>query len=77
MSTDRASWLRQFLCGLQGHDELLQFEKSRLSLKCTSCGHESPGWDLRKGPPRETRESRPAAWRRLLPHAPGERRLAS
>jgi hypothetical protein len=76
MSTD-ASWLRQFLCGLQGHDELRQFEKGRLSLKCMWCGHESPGWDLRKAQVRETREPRPAAWRRFVPHAFGARRLAS
>jgi hypothetical protein len=38
---------RQAICGLQGHHPLLHFEKARLSLQCTSCGHETPGWDLR------------------------------
>ena len=42
-----AGRLRQFLCGLNGHDALLHFEQGRLSLQCTSCGHETPGWDLR------------------------------
>lgn len=40
--------VRQGVCGLHGHDALLQFGKSRMSLVCTSCGHESPGWDLRE-----------------------------
>jgi hypothetical protein len=39
--------LRQFICGLRGHDALLHFEQGRMSLQCTSCGHETPGWDLR------------------------------
>jgi hypothetical protein len=38
--------VRQFLCGLQGHDALLHFEHGRLSLQCSSCGYETPGWDL-------------------------------
>jgi hypothetical protein len=39
--------LRQFLCGLHGHDALLHFEQGRMSLQCTSCGHETPGWEIR------------------------------
>lgn len=38
--------MRQFICGLHGHDSLLHFEQGRMSLECTSCGYESPGWDL-------------------------------
>jgi hypothetical protein len=38
--------MRQFVCGLHGHDALLHFERGRLSLLCASCGHETPGWDL-------------------------------
>jgi len=44
MVTDK---VRQFLCGLHGHDALLHFEHGRMSLQCTSCGYETPGWDLR------------------------------
>jgi len=40
------SWIGRVLCGLQGHEHLLQFDRERLYLKCTSCGHESPGWSL-------------------------------
>lgn len=38
--------LRQRVCGLHGHDSLLHFENGRISLMCSSCGHESPGWDV-------------------------------
>jgi hypothetical protein len=53
-----AAQVRQFLCGLHGHDALLHFEQGRLSLQCTSCGHETPGWDL-KG--RAVAQAEPAA----------------
>lgn len=38
---------RQYVCGLHGHDALLHFEPHRVSLQCTSCGYETPGWDLK------------------------------
>jgi hypothetical protein len=38
--------IRQGLCGLQGHDALLHFEKGHISLLCASCGHQSPGWEF-------------------------------
>ena len=41
--------VRQFFCSLHGHDALLHFEQGRLSLQCTSCGYETPGWDLKGG----------------------------
>ena len=44
-------WMRQALCGLHGHDTLLQFEEERMFLKCVSCGHETPGWELNEAPP--------------------------
>lgn len=51
------TWLRQFICGLHGHDALLHFGQGRMSLQCTSCGYESPGWDINAAaePPAETR----------------------
>ena len=33
------------VCGLHGHDPMLQFEQGRMFLRCASCGYESPGWD--------------------------------
>jgi hypothetical protein len=45
--------VRQVVCGMHGHDALLHFEQGRMSLQCTSCGYETPGWDL-KGSPTQT-----------------------
>ena len=39
--------LRQFVCGLHGHDTLKHFERGRMSLLCASCGYETPGWDVK------------------------------
>ena|SRR6266568_640125 len=38
--------VRQMFCGLQGHDNMLQFEHEHMYLRCTSCGHQTPGWRL-------------------------------
>lgn len=43
--------VRQLWCGLHGHDSLLQFEQDRMYLRCVSCGHETPGWNLQDAPP--------------------------
>ena len=43
--------VREAFCGLHGHDSLLQFGTDRLFLKCVSCGHESPGWELKEPAP--------------------------
>ena len=43
--------VRQLWCGLHGHDSLLQFEQDRIYLRCVSCGHETPGWNLHEAPP--------------------------
>jgi hypothetical protein len=48
--TRAAEQVRQFFCGLHGHDALLHFEHGRMSLLCTSCGYESPGWDVKTAP---------------------------
>ena len=50
--------LQQFICGLHGHDALLHFGKGRLSLQCTSCGYETPGWDVKATPARTNAESK-------------------
>jgi hypothetical protein len=47
-------WMRQALCGLHGHDTLLQFEHDRMFLRCVSCGHETAGWELTEAPPTVT-----------------------
>jgi hypothetical protein len=43
--------VRQMFCGLHGHDTMLHFEQERMSLRCASCGHETPGWNLDEAPP--------------------------
>jgi hypothetical protein len=40
------SKIHQGLCGLHGHDSLLHFDQGHISLLCTSCGHQSPGWEF-------------------------------
>jgi len=66
--------VRQFVCGLHGHDALLHFEQGRISLQCTSCGYETPGWDVRSVPSR----TEPAAEPRRVVRMPlvGQRRVA-
>lgn len=39
-------WLHRSLCALRGHDAILQYERNRIFLRCTSCGYETPGWDV-------------------------------
>lgn len=36
----------QLVCGVQGHDHMVQFDQGRMFLRCVSCGQESPGWDV-------------------------------
>jgi hypothetical protein len=70
------TWIRQTYCALHGHDRLLHFEKDRMSLRCSSCGHDSPGWELKEIPRPAMRlrgETRRAA---LRPHLVGARRIA-
>ena len=70
------TWMKQWYCGLLGHDALMRFEKSRVCLRCTSCGHETPGWTLTHAAPRIV--FRGDARRHMLtrPHLVGARRTA-
>jgi hypothetical protein len=45
--------LGQFVCGLRGHDAMLHFEGNRVMMRCTSCGHDSPGWEVSGRGPRK------------------------
>ena len=42
------SRLSQLICGLSGHQLLLNAEPGRLSLKCMSCPYETPGWAIKE-----------------------------
>jgi hypothetical protein len=70
---DRA---RQILCGLHGHDTLLQFEHDRMFLRCVSCGHETPGWELKDDPPMAAKASEPRRKPVIQPQLVNARRVA-
>jgi hypothetical protein len=44
--------IQSAVCGLQGHDPLLQVEAGRMFLRCTTCGYETPGWTTEGRRPR-------------------------
>ena len=56
--------IRQRVCGLHGHDSLLHFDNGRISLMCSSCGHETPGWDVQG----RTARQQTAPSTSLVPH---------
>ena len=39
--------VRQFVCGLEGHQMVRHFEPTRICLKCP-CGYETSGWKIRE-----------------------------
>ena len=45
--------LGQVFCGLGGHDSVLHFEGNRVMMRCTSCGHDTPGWEISGRGPRK------------------------
>jgi hypothetical protein len=47
-----ATRLGQLLCGLRGHETVRHFEGKRVMMRCTSCGHDTPGWDTGERAPR-------------------------
>jgi hypothetical protein len=67
--------VRQVICGLHGHDSLLHFEQGRLSLLCSSCGYETPGWDVKSAPVRHEAAAEPQRHVVRIPLV-GERRVA-
>jgi len=70
-------WLHVSLCSLRGHDQLLEFETDRMLLRCVSCGHKTPGWEIGGRRPHHRYGGKPATERiRLAPRFDGERRVA-
>ena len=51
--------LGQAFCGLRGHDAILHYETNRVMMRCTSCGHDSPGWEVSGHGPRRRFEGDP------------------
>lgn len=48
--------LGQLICGVRGHDSVLHFEGNRVMMRCTSCGHDTPGWEISGHGPRRRYE---------------------
>ena len=48
--------LGQLFCGLRGHDSVLHFEGNRVNMRCSSCGHDTPGWEISGRGPRRRYE---------------------
>ena len=69
-------WIRQTICGMHGHDTLLQFEQDRMFLRCVSCGHQTPGWELNEAPPTVTRRGDPRRHALARPQLISARRIA-
>jgi hypothetical protein len=67
--------LRRMMCGLHGHDALVQFEQDRMFLRCVSCGHETQGWELNEPRPQVTLREAPRA-PMARPHFVTERKIA-
>lgn len=67
--------VRQLWCGLHGHDSLLQFQQDRMFLRCVSCGHETPGWNLQEAPPTDAPMAEPSR-AVVRPHLINARRVA-
>lgn len=51
--TRTISRISQMFCGLRGHDSVLHFEGNRVMMRCTSCGHDTPGWEISGRGPRK------------------------
>jgi len=56
LSTRIMSRVGQWICGVRGHDSVLHFEGNRVMMRCTSCGHDSPGWEITGRGPRQRYE---------------------
>ena len=41
-----ASRGRQVVCGMHGHEMMLRFDVERLSLRCSTCGAQTCGWEI-------------------------------
>lgn len=72
------AWFTQMFCGLiHGHHSVLHFEGERMLLRCTSCGHDSEGWDIRGERPRVKIAGDPRRHARHTPAAYAPIRKAS
>jgi hypothetical protein len=68
--------IQGIVCGLHGHESVLQYERTRMFLRCTSCGHETPGWEVTPAVLTMTRRTEPRAARAGAPEIGIVRRIA-
>lgn len=64
-----ATRLGQLLCGFRGHDSVMHFEGKRLMMRCTTCGHDTPGVEIAERGPRRRFEG-DARRHHMTPQAP-------
>lgn len=50
--TRAVEFVSQRFCAVRGHDSVLHFQENRVLLRCTSCGYDSPGWEVNERRPR-------------------------
>jgi hypothetical protein len=61
--------LGQLLCGVRGHDAVLHVEGKRVMMRCTVCGHDTPGWEISGRGPRRRYEGDARRHLRASPQA--------
>jgi hypothetical protein len=61
--------VQRAICGVFGHDTLLQFEDYRLSLRCAACGYQTTGWTIGEPPTRPKTAAAPVPRRVEARHA--------
>jgi len=54
-----ATRFARVMCGMRGHDEVRHYEGRRVMMRCTSCGHDTPGWEITGRGPRKRFEGDP------------------
>ncbi|RPH54556.1 MAG: hypothetical protein EHM89_18420 [Acidobacteria bacterium] len=47
------TFLHQSFCTLRGHERMVEFQSDRILLVCTTCGHQTHGWEVAR---RRTRQ---------------------
>lgn len=53
LASRAAARIGQVLCGLRGHETMVHREAKRVMMRCTSCGHDTPGWEISERGPRK------------------------
>jgi hypothetical protein len=59
------AFLHRSFCTLRGHDRMVEFQNDRILLVCSTCGHQTHGWEVAR---RQTARRFSAV--RVITHAP-------